>query len=590
MRDNMKPRAGLTKRVLTNRNGLVSLGLLVLVVLFGLIVPGASPWDPAEPDLYAVLAAPDALHWFGTDSAGRDVFTRLAFATRFSLATAALAVVVALATGAIAGLIAGYYGGWFDSVSSWANSIVMALPGLVVLLATIAVIGPSMWLAMAIFGVLLSPAYYQLVFITVRAVRDELYVDAARVSGLSDLRIISRHVLGVVRAPIIIQTSIIASIAIAIQAGIEFLGLGDINTPSWGAMLNDAFTKIYETPVLVVWPSAIMAITSIALVIFGNTVRDELEQTDVSSAKISQTKSAVQEQEDASAASAIVHENSGRAEGTPILEIRDLAVGYPDSRGGITQVVNHVNLKIHKGEVVGLIGESGSGKTQTAFAVLGLLPSGGRVVGGSIVFEGKELTSASDRDLNKIRGGRISYIPQEPMSNLDASFTIGSQLVEPMMKVLGLSKKEATKKAISLLDRVGISNPQVTMKKYPHEISGGQAQRVLIAGAVSCDPALIIADEPTTALDVTVQAEVLDLLRELQKETGTSLLLVTHNFGVVADLCDYINVMQKGRIVESGSVMQIFREAKHPYTKALLGAILDGGPARPQYRGPMGAN
>jgi ABC-type dipeptide/oligopeptide/nickel transport system ATPase component len=249
-----------------------------------------------------------------------------------------------------------------------------------------------------------------------------------------------------------------------------------------------------------------------------------------------------------------------------------------------------VNLKIHKGEVVGLIGESGSGKTQTAFAVLGLLPSGGRVVGGSIVFEGKELTSASDRDLNKIRGGRISYIPQEPMSNLDASFTIGSQLVEPMMKVLGLSKKEATKKAISLLDRVGISNPQVTMKKYPHEISGGQAQRVLIAGAVSCDPALIIADEPTTALDVTVQAEVLDLLRELQKETGTSLLLVTHNFGVVADLCDYINVMQKGRIVESGSVMQIFREAKHPYTKALLGAILDGGPARPQYRGPMGAN
>jgi len=590
MRDNMKPRAGLTKRVLTNRNGLVSLGLLVLVVLFGLIVPGASPWDPAEPDLYAVLAAPDALHWFGTDSAGRDVFTRLAFATRFSLATAALAVVVALATGAIAGLIAGYYGGWFDSVSSWANSIVMALPGLVVLLATIAVIGPSMWLAMAIFGVLLSPAYYQLVFITVRAVRDELYVDAARVSGLSDLRIISRHVLGVVRAPIIIQTSIIASIAIAIQAGIEFLGLGDINTPSWGAMLNDAFTKIYETPVLVVWPSAIMAITSIALVIFGNTVRDELEQTDVSSAKISQTKSAVQEQEDASAASAIVHENSGRAEGTPILEIRDLAVGYPDSRGGINQVVNHVNLKIHKGEVVGLIGESGSGKTQTAFAVLGLLPSGGRVVGGSIVFEGKELTSASDRDLNKIRGGRISYIPQEPMSNLDASFTIGSQLVEPMMKVLGLSKKEATKKAISLLDRVGISNPQVTMKKYPHEISGGQAQRVLIAGAVSCDPALIIADEPTTALDVTVQAEVLDLLRELQKETGTSLLLVTHNFGVVADLCDYINVMQKGRIVESGSVMQIFREAKHPYTKALLGAILDGGPARPQYRGPMGAN
>jgi ABC-type dipeptide/oligopeptide/nickel transport system ATPase component len=463
----------------------------------------------------------------------------------------------------------------------------MALPGLVVLLATIAVVGPSMWLAMAIFGVLLSPAYYQLVFITVRAVRDELYVDAARVAGLSDLRIISRHVLGVVRAPIIIQTSIIASIAIAIQAGIEFLGLGDIDTPSWGAMLNDAFTKIYELPTLVIWPSTIIAIISIALVVFGNTVRDELEQTGVNTQKVKQLKSASQSQEDSTAVPAIIHANPARDKQTPLLEITKLAVGYPDSRGVINQVVNDVNLTVYKGEVVGLIGESGSGKTQTAFAVLGLLPSGGRVVAGSIVFEGQELTSASERDLNKIRGGRISYIPQEPMSNLDATFTIGSQLVEPMMQVMGLSKKEATARAVSLLERVGISNPTVTMKKYPHEISGGQAQRVLIAGAVSCNPVLIIADEPTTALDVTVQAEVLDLLRELQKETDTSLLLVTHNFGVVADLCDYINVMQKGRLVESGGVMEIFRDAKHPYTKALLGSILDGGPARSKYRDPL---
>jgi ABC-type dipeptide/oligopeptide/nickel transport system ATPase component len=268
--------------------------------------------------------------------------------------------------------------------------------------------------------------------------------------------------------------------------------------------------------------------------------------------------------------------------------ISNLAVGYPNGLGGIKQVVHNVSLTVNRGEVVGLIGESGSGKTQSAFSVLGLLPKGGRVVAGSIVFDGQELVGSSAKSMDKVRGGRISYIPQEPMSNLDPSFTIGSQLIEPMIQVLGLKRSQARAKAIALLTRVGIPNPELTMKKYPHEISGGQAQRVLIAGAVSCDPDLIIADEPTTALDVTVQAEVLDVLRDLQKETNTALLLVTHNFGVVADLCDYINVMQNGRILEAGPVLDIFENAKHPYTQSLLDSILEGGPARGAYVAPKG--
>ncbi|MFM1984241.1 MAG: hypothetical protein RL723_676 [Actinomycetota bacterium] len=578
----------LTFKVLSNVSGALSIGVIFAFILFGIIAPELSPWDPNEPDIYVTLGAPDALHWFGTDSAGRDVFTRLAFSTRFSLATAGVAVLVSLVIGVVAGLIAGYFGGWFDSVSSWSTSIIMALPGLVVLLAAITVIGPSMWYAMMIFGVLMSPAYFRLVYTTVRGVRNELYVDAARVSGLSDLRIISRHILGVVRAPIIIQTAIIASIAIAIQSGIEFLGLGDKDTPSWGSMLNDAFRQIYEAPGLLIWPSATIALVSIALVVFANTVRDELERTGPKAKKIKNLKSAEQEQADADAVDTIVHPDAARDKIEPILKVSNLAVGYSNGQGGIKQVVHNVNLTVNKGEVVGLIGESGSGKTQSAFAVLGLLPTGGRVVAGSIVFEGEELTTASAKTYDKIRGGRISYIPQEPMSNLDPSFTIGSQLVEPMMKVLGISKKTATSRAIGLLERVGIPSPTTTMKKYPHEISGGQAQRVLIAGAVSCNPDLIIADEPTTALDVTVQAEVLDLLRELQKETNTALLLVTHNFGVVADLCDYINVMQNGRIVEAGGVVEIFKKAKHPYTKSLLDSILEGGPARGKYKAPKG--
>lgn len=585
----VKKEQSLFRKVWGNPLGAISISYLGLTVLLAIFAPFLSPYDPNKSDIYSVLLDPNAEHIFGTDSAGRDVFARLLSGTQFSLLTAAFGVVVALVIGVISGLIAGYFGGWFDNVSNWATSLIMALPGLVVLLAAAAVLGNSMWIAMGIFGVLLSPAYYRLVYTTVRAVRGELYVDAARVAGLGDLRIIGRHVLGAVRAPIIIQTGILSSIAIAIQSGLLFLGLGDAKTPSWGASLADGFAKMYNNPTLLMFPSLAIALTTVALAVFANTMRDELERTGPRPGKIKKgVKTDAQLAADQAASDAIVHPESKRSDKGLLLQVDDLAVGYPNGLGGIKQVVHNVSLTINKGEVVGLIGESGSGKTQTAFSILGLLPTGGRVVGGSIQFEGVQLVDANAKVYNQIRGGKISYIPQEPMSNLDPSFTIGSQLVEPIRKVLGLSKKAAHAKAVALLERVGIPNPELTMKKYPHEISGGQAQRVLIAGAVSCDPDLIIADEPTTALDVTVQAEVLDLLRDLQKETHTALLLVTHNFGVVADLCDYINVMKDGRIVEAGSVLDIFQNAKHPYTQSLLNSILEGGPARGAYVAPKG--
>jgi len=226
------------------------------------------------------------------------------------------------------------------------------------------------------------------------------------------------------------------------------------------------------------------------------------------------------------------------------------------------------------------VGESGSGKTQTAFSILGLLPRGGRVVAGSIRFEGVELAGADRRVLQRLRGTGIAYVPQEPMSNLDPSYRIGRQLVEPMVTVLGISAKEAERRALALLARVGIADPRRTFDAYPHEISGGMAQRVLIAGAVSCNPRLLIADEPTTALDVTVQAEVLDLLRELQQESGMGVVLVTHNLGVVADLCDRVVVMQRGRVVEEGTVHEVFQAPQDAYTRTLLAATLDGVAAR----------
>jgi ABC-type dipeptide/oligopeptide/nickel transport system ATPase component len=227
------------------------------------------------------------------------------------------------------------------------------------------------------------------------------------------------------------------------------------------------------------------------------------------------------------------------------------------------------------------VGESGSGKSQTAFSILGLLPDNARIVGGTIQFDGNYTVAPGDERVNqarlsKLRGKRISYIPQEPMSNLDPAFTIGYQLVTPMVRVLGISKDEARKRALKLLTDVGIVNPERTFNAYPHEVSGGMAQRVLIAGAISCEPDLVIADEPTTALDVTVQADVLDLLRELQQRLNIGVILVTHNFGVVADLCDRVAVMQNGRLVEEGSVRDILRHPKEPYTQTLLASMLEG--------------
>ncbi|WP_129669297.1 dipeptide/oligopeptide/nickel ABC transporter permease/ATP-binding protein [Phytoactinopolyspora endophytica] len=592
-------KVSLFRRLLRNPTAVAALGFLAVVAVVAVAGSFIAPRDPNLASLQDILRPPGSEYLLGTDGSGRDVLSRLLVATQISIAAAMLALAVALVIGVAGGLLAGYYGRWFDTVSTWLTSLIMALPGIVVLLAARSVLGPSVWLSMAIFGVLLSPAFFRLVYAAVTAVRNELYVDAARVSGLGDGRIIGRHILSVVRAPITIQSAIVTGIAIAIQSGLEFLGLGDLSVPTWGSMLNEGFDNIYREPLLMLWPALAIALTTIALTLFANVMRDEMERT---GAKSRRRRKGRDHRPDTSRRRdhpdnpdhtarpeqarhpVVEHPDDPRDAdgglGEDLLRIEDLRVGYHQADGGVAGVVHGIDLRVRRGEVHGLIGESGSGKTQTAFAVLGLLPDGGRVLGGAIRFGGAELAGAGERDYLRVRGRKIGYIPQEPMSNLDPAFTVGSQLVEPLRVTLGLGKKDAVERALALLDRVGIPEPRRTFAAYPHEISGGMAQRVLIAGAVSTDPELLIADEPTTALDVTVQAEVLDLLRDLQEERNMGLLLVTHNFGVVADLCDRVSVMQDGRIVETGPVRAIFRAAEHQYTRSLLEAILDDGEPR----------
>jgi ABC-type dipeptide/oligopeptide/nickel transport system ATPase component/ABC-type dipeptide/oligopeptide/nickel transport system permease subunit len=569
-------RPGVFKRLVSNPLGLIALILLAIIVIAGIIGPWVAPFDPNHSALADALKGPGAGHLLGTDSAGRDVFSRLLVGARSTLVAAALAAAVAIIIGLPTGLIAGFFGGWFDGVASWCTNVLMSLPAIIILLAASAALGKSVWVSMTIFGVLMSPGFFRLTRTSVQAVRNELYVDAARVAGLSNTSIIGKHILFVVRAPLIIQTSIVCGIAISIQATLEFLGLGDVLVPTWGVMLNEGFINIYSSPILAVWPGIAISLTIGCFVVLGNALRDALEDSP-KGAKAKGIKRSVKPallDDDATRGVATVATNH-------LLEVSHLGVGYPQPAGRIKTVVSEVSLHVDRGEVLGIVGESGSGKTQTAFSILGLLPDEALITHGSIVFDGHSLVSTDGGRLSQgrmaaLRGKRIAYIPQEPMSNLDPNFTIGYQLVRPLVKVMGLSKADAKVRAIELLTIVGITNPQRTFDAYPHEVSGGMAQRVLIAGAVSCNPDLLIADEPTTALDVTVQAEVLDLLRELQDTFTMGVVLVTHNFGVVADLCDRVVVMQNGRLVESGDVRAILRNPQQPYTQALLSAMLEG--------------
>lgn len=254
-----------------------------------------------------------------------------------------------------------------------------------------------------------------------------------------------------------------------------------------------------------------------------------------------------------------------------ILEVNDLRTHF-FTEDGVVKAVDGVNLKVKRGEVLGIVGESGCGKSVTSLSIMNLVGRPGRIVDGQVLFDGKDLATMPDEEILAIRGNRISMIFQQPMSCLNPVFRVGDQLTEVLYVHQSMNREAARNRAVELLTMVGIPSPEDRIKAYPHELSGGMAQRVMIAMALACVPELLIADEPTTALDVTIQAQILDLMRDLRNRMDTAVILITHDLGVVAEMCDRVNVMYAGRIVEEATVEELFENPKHPYTKALIGA------------------
>ncbi len=595
------------KRFLRNPLGMAAAVMLILIALSAVFAPLLAPYDPNMVSLGDALLPPGGDHLLGTDASGRDEWSRLLWAGRTSLEAALIMVVTAIVVGVPSGLLAGYLGGRFDSVASWIANLLMSLPQILILVVIITSLGNGLYPTMITLGILSSPDLFRLTRSVVVNVRNELYIDAARVSGLSPARIIFRHVLLVVLGPVLLRASLVFGLAIIVQSGLEFLGFGQSDRPSWGRMLSEAFQTFYRAPDLVYPPGVAIGLTAVCLVIVAAAAADTLgsergvrRRRRPAAVAPSSVAEPVASDDDGSTdavpaksvaldkgVAAAAHTTNGSSVGTDrdvpeaaVLRVENLTIAYPNQDGCERVVVDGISLYLERGEVLGIVGESGSGKSQTSFAILGLLPPGARVSADRLQLDEVDLRTAGERQLQSLRGTKMAYIPQEPLSNLDPSFTVGYQLVKPIVRKLKVSRKKARSIAVALLERVGIPDPPRVMSSYPHQLSGGMAQRVLIAGAVSCNPEIIIADEPTTALDVTVQAEVLHLLRELQRERNMGMILVTHNLGVVADICDRVAVMREGQIVELSSVKELFAHPRHEYTRSLLAATLEGAPSR----------
>jgi peptide/nickel transport system permease protein len=560
--------AGFVSRLARQPLTVVSGVVLLIVVFATAFAPLLAPTGPLEQDLLSIYSKPSADHLLGTDQLGRDILSRILYGGRVTLLGVMQAVTVCTLLGMLLGLSAGTLGGLVELAVMRVCDVLLAVPGLVILLVVLAIFGQNESAAMVTLGIIMSPTLIRVAYSATIAVREEPYVAGARVAGLSNVQIMLRHILPAVAGPALTQISLVAALACLVEAAIGFLGLGVAPpNPSWGNMVTDAQQAIILAPWMLVPTGGIIAIVALALTLIGNGIRDAYVGRSSGSIKAYSWRALT-----APVARDIARRPDGEAStqtSAPILSVTRMSVDLPRGKG-LLRIVDGVSFDVRPGEALGIVGESGCGKSMTISGVLRVLPLGAQLAAESISFQGVELTSLSEREMNAYRGTGIAFISQEPISSLNPAFTVGHQLAEAVRLHRKVGRAEARQIARELMTRVRLPEPDVVARKYPHELSGGMAQRIAIARALAGEPELLIADEPTTALDVSVQSEILDLLRDLREQSGMALILVTHDWGVVAEACDRAMVMYAGEVVEKANVRSLVRTPQHPYTRALL--------------------
>ncbi|MCB1274508.1 MAG: ATP-binding cassette domain-containing protein, partial [Leucobacter sp.] len=556
------------RRLLRQPTTIVSLVWLAIVAICAIFSGALAPYDPLENNFVpeALLQGPNPEHWLGTDDNGRDVLSRMIYGARIALLVGIGSVLVAMLIGVPIGLLLGYRGGWWDRIGTRFVDILDALPGLLVAIAVIAILGRGLPALMLAIGIIFAMNFARMSRAITLAERGKLYIEAAKVSGLREVAILFKQILPNLIGPLVIQGAILTGSAIIIESMLSFLGIGlESSVPSWGGLLGLAATKLAVQPFLAIPPGVAIVLTVLSFNMIGDGINDALagerrkRVRPVKRAKTAVPGTAALEMADAPDAE------------RPALEIRGLDIVLNGAKDRVA-LVQGVNLSIARGEIVGLLGESGSGKSTLARAILGLMQPGIGIAAGQILLDGMDIAGLGEKDLRGIRGTRLAAVFQDPMASLSPVHTVGKQIVETLRAHAKMTKREARAEAARLLERVGVAHAESRLDDYPHQFSGGMAQRVAIAIAIASKPEVIIADEATSALDVTTQAQVLDLLLELRDEFGLSILFITHGLGVAAEACDRVVVMYRGEIVEDSEVHQLFDAPRHPYTERLLAA------------------
>lgn len=556
--------------LMSNRLAAFGFFLLALICVLILIVPILPLPNPdATAPANRLQPVFTAGHLLGTDQLGRDILSRLLWGSRVSVAVGFAATLIAAIIGSTIGIVAGYAGGRTDNLMMRGIDMLMAFPYILLALAIVAALGPGLMNALYAIAVVNIPFFARNVRGTALGLANREFVDAARLSGKGHISILLTEVLPNVLPVIVITMSTTAGWMILETAGLSFLGLGaQPPQADLGSMLGEGRAQMFTAPHVSIVPGLMIFLIVISLNVLGDGVRDVLDPR-LRSGALARPGSRTAIAKDRSVPEAKM---SGAA-----LAVEKLETGFVNN-GSYTPAVKQVSLHLNRGECLGLIGESGSGKSVTALSIMGLVASPpGLIRNGAIYLDGNNVLDMTETELTATRGSKVAYVFQDPLTTLHPMYSIGKQVEEAIGAHSAMSASERRRQAIALLEKVGIPDAPDRADHYPHQLSGGQRQRVGIAMAVANDPDIIIADEPTTALDVTVQAHILELLRDLQREKGMALLFITHDFGVVSEICDRVAVMKDGAIVETGAAKAVLADPQHSYTKRLIACVPELG-------------
>ncbi|MGP9528003.1 dipeptide/oligopeptide/nickel ABC transporter permease/ATP-binding protein [Glutamicibacter sp. AOP5-A2-18] len=571
----------------------IALAFLLIIAVLAVFAPLIAPHDPLGTGIPA--QKPGAEHFFGTDRLGRDIYSRLLYGAQASLIVGLGSVALALVLGGLLGALAATSAKWANETIMRIMDMVMAFPGIALAAALLASLGNTLPVIILSIAIIYTPQIARVVRANVLAQWGEDYVRAERVIGAGRFFILGKHVLRNCAAPVLVFATVMVADAIILEASLSFLGAGIQDpAPSWGNVISYGRNLVLNGAWwATTFAGLVILLTVLALNILAEGMTDALVNSKGSGAKPKSDQPAVQKARptmDGAASERLRTELDllsvaeakrndrlvlDTSNGVPrtILEVSNLSIRFPE-RYGDTPIVQNVSFSVREGETMALVGESGCGKSITSLAIMGLLGKSAKL-SGSITFDGKELLPATidggtlagdDKVYKGLRGEQIAMVYQDALSSLNPSMLVGDQLRQ-------LTKRGGRKSPEELLNLVKLDAKR-TLRSYPHELSGGQRQRVLIAMALSRSPKLVVCDEPTTALDVTVQKQVVELLNELREQLGFAMVFVSHDLALVASLAHRVTVMYAGQVVEFGPISDVLKDPHHEYTRGLLGAVL----------------